>query len=214
MKLAVFGGAGLSGSAMVESALAQRDEVRALIRPQSAPPAGLDETNVVRGDAFDAAAVADTVTGADAVVTTMGGFRGPESLSVGTANIVSAMRASGIDRLVVLQGFHLHFPGDPQTLRSRMVAAYLNKHCPPLIPHGQKMAELLVRTDDIAWTLFRIPRIVPGPQTGRARLGTFRLGPLSSIRLGDLSEQLLAATRSEMFVRQAPMLYTWHRRPR
>jgi hypothetical protein len=76
------------------------------------------------------------------------------------------------------------------------------------------MAELLVRTDDIVWTLFRIPRIVPGPQTGRARLGTFRLGPLSSIRLGDLSEQLLAATRSEMFVRQAPMLYTSHRRPR
>ena len=171
MKLAVFGGAGLAGSAMVESALAQGDEVRTLIRPQSASPAGLDETSVVRGDAFDAAAVADTVTGADAVITTMGGYRGPDSLSVGTANIISAMRASGVDRLVVLQGFHLHFPGDPHTLGSRMVAAYLNRQCPPLIPHGQKMAELLVQTDDIGWTLFRIPRIAPGPPTGQPDSG-------------------------------------------
>ena len=213
MKLAVFGGSGLAGSAIIELALSQGDEVRALIRPRSAPPAGLPDRSVVRGDALDATAVADTVNGTDAIITTLGGYRGPESLSVGTANIVAAMRADGIVRLVVLQGFHLHFPGDPHTLRSRMVAAYLDRQCPALIPNGQKMAELLLRTNDIAWTLFRIPRIAPGPPTGRVQLGTFRLGPLSSVRLGDLSEQLLTAARSGMLARQAPMLYTSHRRP-
>jgi nucleoside-diphosphate-sugar epimerase len=143
MKIAVFGGAGLAGGALVQLALDRGHEVRALVRDATTPPAALTHAEVVRGDALDPDAVAQTIAGADAVISTLGGFRGPDSIAAGTANIVAAMRAHGPQRLVVLQGFHIPFPGDPRNPARRVVKTYLTLRCPPLIGHGATLGRLL-----------------------------------------------------------------------
>ena len=204
MRLAVFGGTGLAGAAVTRMAIENGHQVRALVRS----PGDVSGADVIRGDALDPDAVARTIAGTDAVVSTLGGFRGPESIATGTQNIIAAMRETGLRRLVVLQGFHVEFPGDPKNLGKRFVEAYLALSCRPLLPYGAALGELLRATEDVSWTLVRIPRIVDEDPSGRARMGTFALGPFSSVRLGDIATCLIELAENDSSVHEAPMLHT------
>lgn len=208
MKIALFGGAGRAGGALVELAAMRGHSVRALVRGSADANSALARCEVVNGDAFDLDAVARTVAGTDVVISTLGGYRGPASISAGTANILTAMRGNGLDRLVVLQGFHIGFPGDPRNPAKDVVKAFLTVRCRPLLEHGTLLGDLLQETDDLAWTLVRIPRMVMGPASGRARIGRFALGPISSVRVGDAASTLLDLAENEAYLRDAPMLFT------
>jgi putative NADH-flavin reductase len=157
MRLAVLGGTGLAGSAVVEQAVERGHQVRALVRGSTNPPRAVMEADIVRGDAFDPDSVARTISGADAVVSSLGGYRGPASIAAGTEHIITAMRQNGPDRLVVLQGFHIDFPGDPRNPGKHLVKAFLALRCRPLLEHGAALGGQLRGTDDLAWTLVRIP---------------------------------------------------------
>lgn len=210
MQLAVFGSTGLAGAALTQLALENGHEVRALVRGPHAVPGA----EVIRGDALDPSAVARTVDGADAVISALGGLRGPESIAAGTRNILTAMRETHVSRLVVLQGFHIDFPGDPWSPGKRLIEAFLSLRCRPLVDYRAELGELLRATDDVAWTLVRVPRIGNGGPTGRARAGRFALGPWSVVRVGDVATHLLsvAVAQDESAVHEAPMLHTsWFR---
>ena len=213
MRIAVFGGTGLAGGALVELAVQRGHAVRALVRESTNAPPTLAQTEIVRGDALDPDAVARTIAGADAVVSTLGGYRGPASIAAGTANIVAAMRRNGPDRLVVLQGFHIGFPGDPRNPAKGVVKAFLALRCRPLLEYGAELGSLLQGTDDLAWTLVRIPRMVERAASGWAQTGRFALGPASSVRVGDASSALLELAGNSAYVREAPMLVTPRRPP-
>lgn len=208
MKLAVFGGSGLTGAAVIELALQQGHTVRALVRPGSELPVSLNPTEVVRGNALDPRAVADTVAGTDAVISSLGGFRGPDSMEGGTENILAAMRQGGQRRLVVVQGFHLRFTGDPRNPARRIVTLYLGARCRPILTHSAALGEILTRTHDIDWTLVRVPPITARLATGRARRGRFPLGPFSSVTVGDLASTVLELVATSDAVHDAPMLMT------
>lgn len=208
MRLAVFGSTGLSGAAVVRMALDRGHEVRALVRDPAYSTHAVPGVDVVQGDALDPHAVAQTISGADAVVSTLGGFRGPASIAAGTRNIIAAMREAGVRRLVVLQGIHIEFPGDPRNVGKHFVKVYLAMACRPLLSYSVELAELLQATDDVAWTLVRIPRMVEGEASGRATTGTFALGMFSTVRVDDVAGQLLDLAQGEQFSHEAPMLYT------
>lgn len=208
MQLAVFGSTGFAGEAFTQLALENGHQVRALVRDPRAAGRAVSRVEVVQGDALDSTAVARTVRGADAVVSTLGGYRGPESIAVGTRNIVTAMRRTGSSRLVVLQGFHVHFPGDASNPGKWLVKAFLGLRCRGLLTYGAQLGELLRATDDLTWTLVRIPRMVEGGASDRARTGTFALGPWSAVRVGDVASELLTLAQSEASLHEAPMLYT------
>ncbi|MGC0141703.1 NAD(P)-dependent oxidoreductase [Pseudactinotalea sp. Z1732] len=211
MRMTVFGASGLAGSALVELAVREGHTVRSFVRPSTAAPPALARCEVVRGDALDPDAVACAIAGADVVVSTLGGFRGPASMAVGTANIVAAMQRDGPARLVVLQGFHIDFPGDPNNAGRSVMRALLALRCRPLLGHSAALGDLLRGTDDLAWTLVRVPRIVKGPASGRGQTGRFALGPTSSVRLGDVAATLLELTDNSAHVHAAPMLITTRR---
>lgn len=208
MRLAIFGSTGLAGAAVARLAMENGHQVRALVRADSDPKRVARGVDVVRGDALDRDDVMRTIRGADAVVSTLGGFRGPASIAAGTRNIVAAMRKNGPARLVVLQGFHIEFPSDPQNPGKRLVRTFLRLRCRSLLPYGDELGELLRATDDVSWTLVRIPRMVDGAPSGRAISGTFALGPWSSVRVGDVATHLVELAQGESSVHEAPMFYT------
>jgi hypothetical protein len=97
MKLAVFGGTGYVGQALVRMAVDKGYELQLLVRDPSKFSARGPGVEVMTGDALDIAAVTKTVAGCAAVLSTLGGYHGTPSLDDGTANILAAMRASNID---------------------------------------------------------------------------------------------------------------------
>jgi len=103
MKIAIFGASGATGLLLTERCLAAGYEVTALLRtPQSFP--FRDRVRVVEGNAFDSAAVRETVAGADVVLSALGARSlGKEDvLERAVPLIVAAMQEAGLRRIIAL----------------------------------------------------------------------------------------------------------------
>ena len=102
MKLIIFGATGTLGRHIVEQALAQGDKVSAFARDPSVLNMTHQDLHPVAGDVLDRRLVADAVKDHDAVLISLGaGLRGGVR-SVGTQNVIDAMKQHGVKRLVCL----------------------------------------------------------------------------------------------------------------
>lgn len=167
MKIALFGATGRVGGRVLEYALAEGHTVRALARDPSrlAPRPGLE---VVPGDVLDPAVVAKVVAGADAVISGLGGagLEEPgEAQSQGMRNIVAAMQAHGVRRVLGVAGGGIldsptgglrhDQPGFPGVFK------------PVSLRH--KEAWHAMRDSGLDWTMVATGDIVPGERTGAYR---------------------------------------------
>jgi putative NADH-flavin reductase len=105
MKIAIFGASGATGQLLTERSLAAGHTVAALLRtPASFPYA--DRVQVVAGDAFSSADVAQTVRGTDAVFSALGArsLKREDVLERAVPLIIRAMQAEHVSRIIVLGG--------------------------------------------------------------------------------------------------------------
>jgi hypothetical protein len=121
------------------------------------------------------------------------------------------MRASNVHRLVVVQGFHLAFPGDPNNLGKHVVSAFLHLRSRRLSGDPAPRV-MLQRIHDIDGTLIRIPPVVDGGPTQAARIGLLWLGPSSSVTRGDVAALILRAIEDRFLVHASPMISSSPRR--
>jgi uncharacterized protein YbjT (DUF2867 family) len=205
MKLAIFGATGTVGRALLAQALDAGHQVRVLARTPAKVARSDPAVAVLAGDAKDPAAVRATVVGCDAVLSTLGGVTDPDAISVGTATIVSAMQALGLRRLVIMQGFHLDFPGDPANIGRRLVVPLLRLTGPDLIRESRSMA-VAVQECGLDWTVVRAPRVTVGPSTRSYRFGRLSLGPWNTISNGDVADAMLRCLSDATSVHTAPMV--------
>ena len=193
------------GAPLLRMALDAGHEVTLLARSAARVPSDLDVT-IVEGDALDPELVGKTIVGCDAVLSTLGGRGDADAIEHGTANIVGAMRTLAVHRLVVMQGFHLHLPGETPTIGQRLVVPMLHLGYPGIVRSSRSMAAALATVDDIDWTLLRAPRVVPGGPTGNARVGALRLGPWSKVSAGDVAATMLGVLDDASAARTTPMV--------
>jgi len=109
MKILVIGSTGPQGREFVAQALAAGHAVRAFARNPAAlqPAPGLE---VLRGDVFDQHSLDAAARGQDAAVSMLGvsfaAARRPTNVfSQGTRNLIAALKAAGVRRLIVQSSF-------------------------------------------------------------------------------------------------------------
>ncbi len=124
--LAVLGATGATGRHVVDAALRRGHEVTALVRrPGSFSPAErLSE--VVWTDLSDEATLASALTGANAVISTLGGAaKGPTTVCAdGIRSAVTAMDQAGVSRLVVVSAHGVAESHDRSFTRLRFGPAW------------------------------------------------------------------------------------------
>ncbi|WP_146361267.1 NAD(P)-dependent oxidoreductase [Arthrobacter yangruifuii] len=148
MKITIIGGSRGTGAQLAALAHAAGHEVTVLSRSGQAP-AGVQ---AVAGDATDPAAAARAVSGADAVVVTVGGAKGaPRQRTAVTRSVISAMQEKGVRRLVVQSSLGAGDSGSQMPAPLRLVMkAVLAK---ALADHnGQEAA---VKDSGLDWTILR-----------------------------------------------------------
>lgn len=204
MRIAMFGATGVVGSAVLQLAVEHGHHVRVLARSRQRVRS--PDVDVVFGDVLDPEVVARTLVGCASVVSALGGFGDAASIDVGTSNILTAMRGAHVRRIVVMQGFHIPFPGDPRNPGARFIDVMLRLRSPSLVASSHQLGELLRTCEDLDWTLIRAPLVKSGPPTGRREHGLLRLGPRSHVTTGDLAEAILEALESTGTVSRAPMV--------
>jgi putative NADH-flavin reductase len=206
MKLAIFGATGTAGAELLTQALDAGHEVRVLARTPSKLPANHPRLTAVQGNVRDLGAVKQTVAGTAAVLSTLGATdkHDPDVRRTGTANIITAMNEQGIRRLVVMGGFHLRFPGDPDNLGRRLIVPIL-RLTKYLVEDTTAMGAL-VQSSDVDWTVVRTPRLARGVRPALASAGILELGPWSKVTRANVASFMLRCLHDDASVRQAPMI--------
>jgi putative NAD(P)-binding protein len=206
MKLAIFGATGTVGSELLTEALDAGHDIRALVRTPSKIPGPHPQLTVVHGDVRDFAAVKHTVDGCDAVLSTLGTTdrHDPDVRRAGTGNVLAAMHEHGIHRIVVMGGFHLQFPGDPDNVGRKLIVPII-KLMGIVVEDTTAMAAL-IQASDLDRTIVRAPRVARHRRPARVRTGTLRLGPWSKVARANVASFMLRCLSDETSICRAPMI--------
>jgi putative NADH-flavin reductase len=169
MKLTVFGATGGTGSQVVDQGLAAGHEVRAVVRDPTrvADRVGLE---VIVADVMDPATIVEAVTGADAVISTIGTRSGRAPTTVcadSSRSIVEAMHKAGTRRLVVVSGTGPFDEGEGPGMR--YVVKPIGRLFLKNVFADFVAMEEIVRASGLDWTVIRPPSLTDKPFTGRYR---------------------------------------------
>jgi putative NADH-flavin reductase len=207
MILAIFGGTGRAGRYLLEQALAAGHDLTALVRDPARVDLKHERLTLVTGDARQSEAVAATIAGAEAVISVLGPRdNGPErAVTQATKNILDAMRAQGVRRLVDSAGAGVGDPRDRPGLLHHVISALLKLTARNVYEDMVHMVAL-VRGSDVDWTIVRVPMLVDGAATGRVRVGSVGVGTGPRLTRADLAAFLLETVEKGAHVREAPVI--------
>jgi putative NADH-flavin reductase len=185
-------------------ALSQGHEVSALVRDPSKLNYAERGLRVVKGDARQASAVADTIQGADAVVSALGS--GDQTVTQFGRNAMAVMERTGTKRIVSLVGASVVIPGDVPSMSMSMLRLITRVFGGEMLKDGETHARE-VTASTLDYTLVRPPRLTDAPASGRIQHGlSLKLGPTSSISRADLASFLLEVAVEGKYIRAAPMV--------
>jgi putative NADH-flavin reductase len=208
MRLAVLGATGSVGREVVSQALDAGHDVTALVREQ--PDAGEMDPRVavVVGDVTKVDAVHRAVEGQDAVVSALGHANASpdDLLACASANLITTMRADGVDRLVALSSPAVDDIEDRPGFLYRAGRVFLRLVMPAVVKDHRDQARLLDECE-LAWTLVRGPLVfTDGPHTGHYRAGPITRESGARVSRADLADFMLATSTNGDFVRMKPLV--------
>ncbi len=205
MNVTVFGASGRTGRPLVRQALDAGHHVTAFLRSPDKLSIEHPNLTLVQGNIVDAAATARAISSdTDAVFAVLGHVKGApdDLLTVGTRNILNAMKASGVTRIVNLTGGGVAHPKDPAFLPAKIVRGIMRVVAGKLLADSERQAELLT-TSGMEWTNVRGPRLTEGALTGNYKAGYLKMGMVSVSR-ADVAHFMLHCADDGAFIREAP----------
>ena len=184
--MALTGGTGFVGQAVIDEAIGRGQAIRALARREQAPREGVEW---IRGDLNGGEALAELVSGAEAILHVAGVVNTPDPAGfhlgnvAGTEALIDAATAAGVPRFVFVSSLAAREPG---------LSSY---------GKSKRHAEEAVQTSGLDWTIVRPPAVY-GPRDREmldlfkaARWGVVPMpaaGSASVIHVDDLARLLLA----------------------
>ncbi len=205
-RILIVGATGGTGRELVEQALERGHAVTALVRDPARLPIEHPRLTVVRGDVLDESSVHMAMRGQDAVLSALGHkqyFRPSRILSDGTRNILQAMDAHGVRRLVCETSLGI---GDSS---GRMGLYYTFFVIPLILPFyfwDKTRQEQAIARSDLEWVIVRPGALTNGERRGEARHGG-RVGSLvRTVRISraDVADFMLNQLTSDTYLRAAP----------
>ncbi|MFD1932961.1 MULTISPECIES: NAD(P)-dependent oxidoreductase [Nonomuraea] len=195
MKLTVFGATGGTGQHLVSQALDAGHHVTAVVRePARLHQAPHPRLEPVVADVMDPDAIRASLTGRDAVVSALGPRAKAEATvcADGARSIITAMRAAGTRRLIVVTASGHIVDGGDGPLNRFLVKPLLRR----LLRTGFTdfaHTDQAVRTSGLDWTIMRPPRLTDGAHRPyRTALDENVRGGITIAR-ADLAHAILAA---------------------
>ncbi len=202
-RLAVLGATGATGRQVVNVALGRGHEVTALVRRPGSFPTAKGLSEVVWTDLSDEATLASALTGASAVISTLGGAaKGPTTVcGDGIRSAVAAMGRAGVSRLVVVSAHGVAESHDRSLYSLAVWAGVANRM------RDKETMEALITASDLDWTIVRPPALNDTPSTGHYRVATdLPIHLWTSIGRADLAGFLVREAEESQFVGAFPRI--------
>jgi putative NADH-flavin reductase len=204
MQVTIFGASGKVGSLVVAEALQRGYRVVVFVHSHN-PYEPNDNLIVRKGDVYSADDVAAAIRGSDAVISCLGswGTKGRDVLSRFTQNVIPAMEAQRMTRLVTLTGIGVRVHPSKFLLGGLRLLRWL--------PAGKVFADaethmqLLVESD-LAWTTICSP-VMNNWGSAAYRLSSNIGWPLATIHRKAVAVALLDQIASTTYVGQALVIH-------
>ncbi len=202
--LAVFGGSGATGKAIIRQALAKGFSVRTLVRDVRSMNIKSGMLEIIEGSPLRSGDVELCLKGSDAAICVIGP-RPPYTdifCEAATGNIVEIMRRLGLKRLVCQTGAMIgDYPAN-RSLPFRVMVRQFNRRL-PLIARDRAAQETVVTSSGLVWTIVKPSRLTERTPTGKWRAGpNVRTSLLSSISRYDLASFLVQEALNPQFPEQ------------
>lgn len=205
--IALFGATGKTGQEFLKLALRQGYSLKVLVRTPAKLPSTGPQVEVVVGDVLNPADVDRTVQGTTVVVSLFGQVKGsPKDVqTVGTRNIVAAMKKHGVDKIISLSGGGLPDAHDQPKLADHLIRGIMKLLVPQVLTDAAGHADVL-RASGLNWQVVRGPRLTDKPFTGGYRVGWVGVNAGTSIGRPDLADFILRQVESDEFSYQMPFV--------
>lgn len=200
-RICIFGASGATGLALTQQAVARGHAVTTFVRSEAAKEKLPPGVTVVVGSLLDRSDVERAVVGAEAVICVIGPRpSSPEPFcAAATANIIEAMRAHGVRRLICQTGAMIGDYPHLSWFMHMMRNSYQKQQ--PTLAADRAEQERLVTASGLDWTLVKPPRLTNGPLRGRGHSGeSLKVGAMSSISRADLASFMLDEVESPQYV--------------
>lgn len=204
MHIALFGATGGTGNQIAQQALDAGHSLSVLVRDRSKLDLAHADLTVVTGDVLNQDDVARTLSSADAVIVSLGQTPGnpTDIVSQGTANVIHAMQAQGVRRLLVITSLGV---GD-----SRRQVPFTFKIAAATFLRGRlrdkEKQEELVRASDLDWTIIRPGGLTDGPPTGQYTVGLDKSLKAGRVARADVAAFVLQQLQDTTYLRAAPAI--------
>ncbi|MGB3682053.1 MAG: SDR family oxidoreductase [Rubrobacteraceae bacterium] len=207
MRLTIFGASGRTGKPLVEQALAACHEVTAFVRDPSKLGISHERLTTVEGDVKDYAKVQEAVVGADAVLSALGHTKtsAKDVQTVGTENIVAAMKRFDVKRLVSLTGAGVRDPKDEPKLFDKAITTLLKLLQKDVLEDGENHARAIEKSS-LDWVIVRGPMLTEGDKTGEYRVGYVGKNSGSKISRADVADFMLRQAEDDAYLGRKPMV--------
>jgi len=168
MKVIIFGASGSIGRNLVSQALEQGYVVTAFVRNPASLGIQHDNLSIALGDVLEATSVQKAVAGHDAVMCSIGAGRKGGVRAEGTRNIIAAMKATGVRRLICQStlGVGESWNNLNALWKYLMFGLFIR---PAYLDHVEQ--EKLVRESGLDWSIVRPAAFIDGQLTGQYRHG-------------------------------------------
>ena len=219
MRLVIFGPTGGTGRRLVERAIAEGHDVTAFVRNPRRLTARHERLRIVVGDAFDQDSVGEAVAGNEAVICVLGSRKPSNPLfpyrpgdphgvaSVGSENIISAMKEHGLRRFVCQSAWGV---GESKRDPDFAGAFFMRVLVPPLLrdEYADKEAqEKAIEASDLEWIIVRPMLLTNGPWTNDYRAGVdLKPGLRPYVSRADVADFLLRQLTDDTFVHKTPAI--------
>jgi putative NADH-flavin reductase len=198
------------GLETLRCALKAGHKVRALARSAASIPISHPDLEKVTGDALDRGAVVRVLAGVDAVIQTLGVaasreviFKPVRLFSDATRILVTAMKETGVKRLICVTGFGA---GDSRNrggfLYNMAFHLFLGR-----VYDDKDVQEIIIRKSKLDWVIARPVILTNGPKTGSYRVlvdpKDWHCGYISR---ADVADFLVKQIDDDAFLRKTPVL--------
>jgi putative NADH-flavin reductase len=213
MKLGILGATGFVGTVLIQKALAQGHQIKALVRSPEKLGSLKNRVEVVQGDMFDPAVLASLVAGVGAVISVAGprsarteGKFDAENHASYVKLLVGAMKNAKVNRLISITGVVAKVPGQPLGFKQSLVRFLLGNIVMPDVIKSKDIELKTIAESGLNWTVLRPPLMTTGKATGNVAVSEKDIPQLSKIDVDDITDFILSLLLTHEWDCKAPIV--------
>lgn len=203
MKIAVFGAGGRTGLLTVFQALDKGHLVTAFARSPEKVTIRHKNLKVIQGNILDYLKVKEAVEGQDAIISALGnsGRKHSTELSDGTANIIKAMKETGVKRFICMSSAGI-LGNDGGFFFGKIIMPLFLKN---VFEDKRRQMKVIRDSEGIEWVIIRPTGLTDSPKTGKYKV---RQGPPggSTVPRADVADFMLRLLTDRQFDGQLPSI--------